>query len=544
MNVVDDPQAVRRGPDVARAALGLAACFLAIAFPWLNPFSGGPSAQVVPWLVSLFAAVVLCAAGGMRRLPNGLLAAAAALLAWGMARGHGGLDSFALAGGIGLVLLAASSGAALARREGGLRVVAWALVASAAVNAVIGLAQHQGLLQESLGGWVTASSPGEAEGNLRQRNLFASHLSLGMIALAWLFAHGMRLAVALPLVVLLAAASAASTSRTGLLQLLLLAGFSMALPGPRRGQRIGLCLIGLAVYALATFGLPWLLEVRGLPVGSLFKRMAGLQVCSSRTTLWSNVLTLITQRPWLGWGWGELDYAHYAVLFEGPRFCDILDNAHNLPLHLAVELGVPAAVIFVLAVAVAVVRARPWRERDGARRLAWAVLAALALHSLVEYPLWYGPFQIAAGMAIGILCAHRAPAVRPLTQGVWTTAVLVLAIYASWDFWRVGQIYLPAQDRAQAYARDTLTRIGHSWIYRDQVRFAVLTTDSLRPDNAARVHALAQEMLHFSPESRVIERVIESARMLGRQEEVALETQRYRAAFPKDYALWAASQAR
>jgi len=541
LNVVDDPLAAERGRESERAATRAAACFLAIALPWVSSFSGGPSAQVVPWLVSLFAAAVLCAAGGMRRLPASVLAAAAALVGWGAVRGHGGLDFFALAGSVGLVLLSATAGASLATREDGLRTIAWALVASAAVNAVIGLAQHQGFLQEG-NAWLSAGSPGEAEGNLRQRNLLASHLSLGMIALAWLFARGLRTAVALPLVLLLAVASAASTSRTGLLQLALLAGFSMALPGPRRSQRIALCLLGLAAYALAMFGLPWLLELRGIDAVNLFGRTSSVPLCSSRRTLWSNVLSLVTQKPWLGWGWGELDYAHYQVLFDGTRFCDILDNAHNLPLHVAVELGVPAAALVVLGIGAAVWRARPWREVDGDRRFAWAVLAALALHSLVEYPLWYGTFQSAAGIALGILCARGLPALQAATRWAWTAAVLVLACYASWDFWRVGQIYLPAEARSPAYAENTIARIGHSWVYRDQVRFATLTLSTLTPDNAVQVNALAREMLHFSPEPRVIEKVIESAKLLGREDEVAQEKRRYQAAFPKAYARWQLEQ--
>lgn len=36
------------------------------------------------------------------------------------------------------------------------------------------------------------------------------------------------------------------------------------------------------------------------------------------------------------------------TLFPGERFCVLLDNAHNLPLHLAVELGVPVAALLCL----------------------------------------------------------------------------------------------------------------------------------------------------------------------------------------------------
>jgi O-antigen ligase len=134
-------------------------------------------------------------------------------------------------------------------------------------------------------------------------------------------------------------------------------------------------------------------------------------------TLWSNVLELIGQKPWFGWGWGRLDYAHYMHLYEGARFCDILDNAHNLPLHLAVELGVPMALILCGAALWSTWRSRPWRESDPLRQLAWTVLAVLALHSLLEYPLWYGPFQMALGICLGPVVAGSAGERRPPVCG-------------------------------------------------------------------------------------------------------------------------------
>lgn len=54
----------------------------------------------------------------------------------------------------------------------------------------------------------------------------------------------------------------------------------------------------------------------------------------------------------------------HANLYTGERFCAILDNAHNLPLHLAVELGVPMAAILCGGAAYAIWRQRPWAERD------------------------------------------------------------------------------------------------------------------------------------------------------------------------------------
>ncbi len=35
--------------------------------------------------------------------------------------------------------------------------------------------------------------------------------------------------------------------------------------------------------------------------------------------------------------------------------------------------------------------------------MAWGLLGAIVLHSLLEYPLWYGPFQLVFGLCLGML---------------------------------------------------------------------------------------------------------------------------------------------
>ena len=131
---------------------------------------------------------------------------------------------------------------------------------------------------------------------------------------------------------------------------------------------------------------------------------------------------LILQKPWTGWGWGELDYAHYITLFPGARFCVLLDNAHNLPLHLAVELGLPFALLVCGVASLWVWRARPWAETDPVRQLAWGILAVVGLHSMLEFPLWYGPFQIVTLWALALLWrgrgrpAYNPPPCAPLTS--------------------------------------------------------------------------------------------------------------------------------
>jgi hypothetical protein len=272
--------------------------------------------------------------------------------------------------------------------------------------------------------------------------------------------------------------------------------------------------------------------------------------CSSRLVLWSNVLQLIAQKPWTGWGWGELDYAHFMTVYPGDRFCEILDNAHNLPLHIAVELGVPVAFTAVVAVAALVWKSKPWCEQNSRRQLAWSVLLLIAVHSMVEYPLWYGPFELAAICSVWMLgTAGAQPQDEPFTahnnNGLvhWQIASalgLILFVATAWEYWRISQIYLQPSQRSAAYRDDALKAVGASWMFRDQVRFAELGLAPLTQHNALEVNQLAKDLLHFSPEPFVVERVIESAILQGNDAEAAYYLQRFKLAYPEAYKQWSA----
>jgi len=239
------------------------------------------------------------------------------------------------------------------------------------------------------------------------------------------------------------------------------------------------------------------------------------------------------------------------TLYPGERFCDILDNAHNLPLHLAVELGIPVALLVCGALFWLVRHARPWRETDPARQMAWGVLALILLHSLLEYPLWYGPFQMAVGLCVGLLWRRKNTGVQPIDAqirppapmliGLIAIILIVSASYAGWDYHRISQIYLAPQARDAAYRDDTMNKVRGTWLFRNQVRFAELTTTPLTRGNAQWTFDTATALLHYSPEPRVIEKVIESAVMLNRNDEALLYLVRYRAAFSQDHEKWSAS---
>jgi O-antigen ligase len=482
--------------------------FLFIALPWLNPFAPGPTPAVVPLLFSWVCAALL-------------------LGVW-----RPGFD----------------------RSQAGrwMPAMAWAWLAAGLISSVIGLCQYFGVASH-FSPWMSQTEVGMAFANLRQRNQFATLSNISLAALLWLIATTGRFAwrsqwLMLAAAGLLAAGNAASSSRTGLLQLGLLCALFGIWGGWSQPMLRRVLLVAVGTYALTTLALPWLAGLDLSAQGMLARLHAGDQLCASRLTLWSNVLHLIAQKPWLGWGWGELDYAHYVTLYNGPRFCEILDNAHNLPLHLAVELGIPAALAICGAFAWWVLRQRPWSETNPTRQLAWGVLAVVLLHSLLEYPLWYGPFQMAAGLCVLLLwrgASVKGPPKyqlnKPLAQILRPLSAIVLiafTAYAAWEHHRVSQIYMVPEARDEAYRDDTLVKIRDSRLFRNQVRFAELSLTPLNRDNARWTFDTATALLHYSPEPRIIEKLIESAVMLGRDDEAMAHMARYRAAFPADYARW------
>ena len=104
-------------------------------------------------------------------------------------------------------------------------------------------------------------------------------------------------------------------------------------------------------------------------------------------------------------------------------------------------------------------------------------------------------------------------------------AVLIAAmVLLARDYYRMSRLYLPHEEGSLSYPREGF--------FANPAQFAMLVRTTVTQDNAAAVHTTALQLLHYTPEPRVIEKVIASALLLGLEDEAALHTARYRAAFP------------
>ncbi len=286
-----------------------------------------------------------------------------------------------------------------------------ALLLAALLSAAIGAVQVFAPTWAD-GHWMAVPTlPGRAIGNLRQPNQLSTLLLWGCGAAVWLgvvrrWAWGWTAAAVLVLVL----ANALTVSRTGMVGVGLMAlwgALDRRLPG-----RIRLLLVAsVAIYGLGWWGL----EEWSRQHGQFFygddqiKKSLHGDLTSSRGKVWRDTWTLIEQHPWTGVGAGAYNFAWSMTAFPG-RAIAFFDHSHNLPMQLAVESGLPFAVLVLVTLAWLAWRAgRAWFVPDDASarsaRVLSFMLLIIAVHSMLEYPLWYTYFLLPTAVLTGWLGA-------------------------------------------------------------------------------------------------------------------------------------------
>lgn len=511
------PQAF--APPVAAAAL------LAVAAPSLLAHNVAPSATFWNQALALagWALWLLLASGpgrpGAARAAAPVLAALALLAAavgtaWvqGLPRGFAAGALGAMAAAALLLLAGARAGraAAAAAPEGDalgpLRVVAWALLAAGLLNAAIASLQVFAP-QWADGTWLARpGSAGRAIGNLRQPNHLASLLLWSAVALA-LLAQWRRVPVALAagLMASLVLALVLTASRTGTLGVLALAlwgALDRRLARPTRG----LLLASPLLYLLAWGGMTAWAELGGGVFGGARRLQAGGDISSSRFAIWHDALALVAQQPWGGVGWGRFNLA-WTLTPSPDRPTAFFDHTHNLPLQLAVELGLPLALAVLGLLAWGLARAaRPRAALDAAtddgRRAALVAVLMIGLHSLLEYPLWYLHFLLPAawlwGWALGAAAASVPPAAGPARAGPWRIGAVLMLLGTAWaltDYARVSTVFRPPPGAAPLAERIAAAQRG--LFFSHHADYAAATTGTGLPDGAAGDATFARAAHHL-----------------------------------------------
>ncbi len=161
----------------------------------------------------------------------------------------------------------------------------------------------------------------------------------------------------------------------------------------------------LLIYVFLLISLPTIAKYLGFVAGTIGERVGGR---SERTVLLQQAWTMASSHPWLGVGWfgfGAQQVAH-AANFSASIYAE---HSHNLILNFAAELGIPYTVFFFLTFSVFLWKTCFARGRLHNQEILFFVmlLFAVAVHSLVEFPLWYAYVLLPVGVCLGALCQLR-----------------------------------------------------------------------------------------------------------------------------------------
>jgi len=515
-------------------AIWMGAACAAVALPMLLAFNKPPSATFLnqvaayvgwgAWMLWLASPSVTSGwpwRGGL----GGLLAALALMalmtlvspwcsgLPWSLA-----LSSLGTLAATALVVVTAAALARHGQATQAFHALSVALLVAGVVSAALGGIQlFAPEWVAEVNQWANAtliaatSVPGRAVGNLRQPNHLSSLLLWSLVALVWMAERrqlGAPVAVGLGTVLL--TGIVLSASRTGMLGVLLLALWGGVDKGLSRRARV------LLIGSPLVFALIWAGFETWSDNGQHFfggdAQLTKGDISSSRFAIWSNTLALIAQRPWLGVGWGEFNFAWTLTPFPD-RPVAFFDHTHNLPLQLAVEVGLPMAAALLALLIWAL-----WRAYTAGRdahdstarltlRCAFVMVLLMALHSQLEYPLWYAHFLLPTAFAFGLCLGGSLPglaapslAQQRATRPLWLAAALLLtgASAALYDYMRVVAIFVPPKqsaplDRRIAYGQ-------RSWLFAHHADYAAVTA----VENPAPAAASFNRATHYLLDTRLM----------------------------------------
>ncbi|HXF66683.1 MAG TPA: Wzy polymerase domain-containing protein [Burkholderiales bacterium] len=465
-----EPRVASRAARASLALLGLA-----WTLPFLQPYHRFPLTSFYSEWLALAAGLAAALYLATRRAwqDAALPAVAAAPLALGAvlalqaALGLVPYAEQALTAGLYLVwaALLIVLGRALARALGLAEiaaVLAWCTLAGGAAGALAGLLQHYSI-STPLDFLIARKAAAAVYGNLGQANHFAAYTALALSSTAYLHALGrLRGAPAAACAALLLFALALAGSRAPWLYLGAAAALALLLyarlrdAASRRLAAFAAALLPGFVLAQWLAALPLLAPQDGALVTSaqrLFQVASGIE---PRLQLAREAWAMFLSAPLLGAGWGQFAWHHFlhqALTGEGAA-PGVFNHAHNAVLQLLAETGLAGA----LPVLAALLHWLAGLGRSAPGLHLWwllAGLAVIAIHSLLEFPLWYSYFLGIAAVLLGagardairlrLAGAARLVAAAALALGALNLAA-VLPAYRGFE----RLVFLPAGAAARA----------------------------------------------------------------------------------------------
>ncbi|AXS80716.1 PglL family O-oligosaccharyltransferase [Dechloromonas sp. HYN0024] len=298
-----------------------------------------------------------------------------------------------------------------------------AIIIGAAVSVGMQLMQW---FQLSVGGqWVIGAGKGRFYANMAQPNQLATLLLMGVVGVAWGYVRKtLGAALAIALIVYLLFGVVLTESRTAWLNVIVILVGLYFFWGESRPKRFNLALLGFGVYFFAlSFSLPaindWLFGE-----AAVHRQLAD----PIRLAMWKSLVPVLLDRPWFGYGWGQITEAVFAAR-DFPVTDGMTKHSHNLVLDLLLYNGLVLGGLILLVLA-GTFRRFVANLRQGNFILPLLAVGVVLVHAMLELPLHYAYFSLPCGMMLGVLLL-RAKAKGYLVCRKWIGLGVVLVVVCS-----------------------------------------------------------------------------------------------------------------
>jgi O-antigen ligase len=339
-------------------------------------------------------------------------------------------------------IVALICGATIATESGGLTMMCNAFGYSFIVGGIISvILQNLQLLDLNLLPWVNALDWNNAlrpYANLAQPNLLALVLCFALASIWYIYSlRKIKPAFATAIAIILLWGLALTQSRIAWIILPLFVLFCWNAPADRPSMPKYLMLVLAILFVGFVLYVPGFLHFCG-GVGDSVENRAGQT--SVRLVLWQQAWAMSLAHPWIGVGWFQFG-RNQVLIAEHFKPTEYSDYAHNILLNFAAEIGWPLTLLLVVGSLVWVYHCfiKTWASIHV--RFLGLIFASIAVHSMVEFPLWYSIFLMPFGVMIGALNTGQMGAETIQISRVWIITFCLVSLTTmtaiTWDYNRV-----------------------------------------------------------------------------------------------------------
>lgn len=503
-----------------KISIWIVALFLSILIPWIQPYAYLPVPQLnsnalslALWSVflliswkepssnSFFNLKINCPREYNFILLGGLLVLG--ILFIDLISGKLGFASVFVSGATAIVLalLVAAHGYYVAEKDYAETLFNWliySLTAAALISALFGWLQFFDI---QFAPWISLlPEPGRVFANVRQPNQLATLLAIGIWSTCWLRdREKISPLTAGSIIFFLAPCLVFTGSRMAILLLgyiLLLGTYFQKFDPKDFFAKYG--------YIAIIYAVTWYFAEVARRQGLIFfhggERIADADPTGLRWQLWANSIEISLLNPISGCGFNQFNFCFIHAPLES-RAPAPFDHAHNIILQWAVEFGWPVAIF--LTVAFGAWAKNLFKDAKNPQTMyAIGFLGIVAIHSMLEHPLWYAAFLMPTAFLIGY-CTQRNKikyadtstiAQKNLINAVLAKIVLFFivsgSLYSIYIHSRLAKNYI-AGNELTAAERHKNTEVA--WIFRPQIAYA----QAMYVSNGAQLNEMPQMLSFF-----------------------------------------------